>query len=212
MAVVGFPVFRFSGFPVSLFSGFPVSLFSSFPFPLFPNFPIPMPRIILLLVLLLSACNLPQPPAATPTLDSAAVATIAAATLSAIRAQTPAATPTQPPAAAPSPTPGPTASITPSSTANATPNPPAAPLGLSYTFACAYGGGATLTLTWQDTASNEDGYRIYRDGILLGQIAANTSKYNDSLPGYSGVFVYRVEAFNLTGGAPAQVTVTLNCQ
>jgi len=145
LAVVGFPVFRFSGFPVSLFSGFPVSLFSSFPFPLFPNFPIPMPRIILLLVLLLSACNLPQPPAATPTLDSAAVATIAAATLSAIRAQTPAATPTQPPAAAPSPTPGPTASITPSSTANATPNPPAAPLGLSYTFACAYGGGATLT-------------------------------------------------------------------
>lgn len=171
----------------------------------------PMPQIILLLVLLLSACNLPQPPAATPTLDSAAVATIAAATLSAIHAQTPAATPTRLPAAM-TPSPEIPASATPSPTASLTPNPPTAPLGLRYTFACAYGGGAALTLTWQDAASNEDGYRIYRDENLLGQLAANTSEYGDNLPGYSGVFVYRVEAFNPGGAASARVTVNLTCQ
>ncbi|GAB4400840.1 MAG: hypothetical protein OHK0031_19320 [Anaerolineales bacterium] len=237
-----------------------------------------MSRILILLLILLSACNLPAQPAAAPTVDSAAVATIAAATLSAIRAQTPLATPTQPPAATATPSPSATFSaplITLSENANCrsgpgeaysvvillkkgeqpapigrspgfwivrsakgdcwlaqqlasasgsleslptavlpptpTPNLPAAPTGLRYNITCAYGGGATVTLTWQDAASGEDGYRVYRDGALLGQLAANTTEYSDTVPGSSGVFIYRVEAFNATGGAPAQVTVTLTC-
>lgn len=102
----------------------------------------------------------------------------------------------------------PTAIIPPSPT----PKLPAAPTGLRYSFTCAYGGGAAVTLSWQDAASGEDGYRVYRDGALLGQLAPNVTQYSDTVPGFNGVFVYRVEAFNLSGGAPAQVTVNLNCQ
>jgi len=232
-----------------------------------------------LLLILLTACNLPQPPAPSPTVDSAAVATVAAATLTAISRQTPQFTATLPPSDTPSPSPSPTyvaplltlkentncrsgpgeiypvivvlkkgeqpallgrspgywivsspqgecwlaqtfveasgsLETLPTAVIPASPTPrlPAAPNNLRYTFACVFGGGASVSLTWNDAAQDEQGYRVYRGETLVAELAANSGAFTDTVPVSSGTFVYRVEAFNATGGSPAQVTVNLSCQ
>lgn len=236
-------------------------------------------RMALFLLFFLSACNLPQQPPPSPTLDAEAVAAVAAATLTAIARQTPQATPTLPTAptltASPSPTytaplltltenancrsgpgetypvvtvlkkgeqpaltgrsPGywvvsspkgecwiaqlfvqasgsletlPTAVIPPTST----PRPPLAPNNLRYTFTCVFGGGATVALTWNDAAQDEQGYRVYRAEILVAELPANSASFSETVTASSGVFVYRVEAFNAVSGSSAQVTVNLSCQ
>ena len=38
---------------------------------------------------------------------------------------------------------------------------------------------STVNLTWQDNASGEDGYRVTRDGIQVGSLAANSTAFND---------------------------------
>jgi hypothetical protein len=69
-----------------------------------------------------------------------------------------------------------------------------------------------ITLTWIDTADNEDGYRVYRDGVPLVDLGAGTSTYTDSAPGI-GSYVYVVAAFNAAGESPMKVSAaTANCQ
>jgi len=62
-----------------------------------------------------------------------------------------------------------------------------------------------VTLNWVDQASNEDGYRLYRDGGLIATLPAGSTSYVD-MPPRGGVHTYVLEAFN-DGGASAQVSL-----
>lgn len=62
-----------------------------------------------------------------------------------------------------------------------------------------------VTLDWLDIASNEDGYRLYRNGQLIATLSANSNGYVDQPP-LGGPYTYTLEAFN-DGGSSAQVSV-----
>jgi len=73
--------------------------------------------------------------------------------------------------------------------------PPPAPEWLSIsTDSCDF-----IRLVWEDMSSSEDGYIIYRDGILPDTVDADTENYEDgaTVPGIS--YTYAVEAFNTCG-------------
>jgi hypothetical protein len=91
--------------------------------------------------------------------------------------------------------------------------PPPAPGSLSDTRDCA---GAfhgvipiwveSVTLTWQDNANNEDGYRVYKNGSALPPLPANSTTYKIELryqQGTGGALFdnFGVEAFNGAGAS-----------
>lgn len=55
-----------------------------------------------------------------------------------------------------------------------------------------------LTLKWDDPGPREDGFRMYRDGELIADLAADTESFRDNPPG-SGPFQYSIEAYNTSG-------------
>jgi hypothetical protein len=95
-----------------------------------------------------------------------------------------------------------------------TPSEPAAPTNFKVTASCTVI-PATLTysvhitMTWVDVATNEQGYRIFRNGSLLATLAANSTSYehDTTLPVAPAVFPpvpgpsinYAIEAFNGSG-------------
>jgi hypothetical protein len=86
-----------------------------------------------------------------------------------------------------------------------------APGDLRYAYDCS-GGVTRITLTWQDKADSEEGYRIYRDGDKLTDLPAGTTTYDDIAPA-PGSYQYSVAAFNASGESPSKVTAeTSNCQ
>jgi hypothetical protein len=85
------------------------------------------------------------------------------------------------------------------------------PGDLRYTYDCT-SGVVRIDLFWIDAANNEDGYRITRDGNLLGEVPAGTTTYSDIAPGV-GEYDYVVAAYNAAGESPTKVHVkTKNCQ
>jgi hypothetical protein len=88
---------------------------------------------------------------------------------------------------------------------------PARASNLRYTYDCT-SGMVKISLSWADAASDEDGYRVYRDGALLKELAADSTSYDDIAPGV-GTYNYVVAAFNAIGESPAKVSATTtNCQ
>jgi len=95
-------------------------------------------------------------------------------------------------------------------------HPPAAPTNLvgSRTNPCGSGFNGstpiwieTYTLTWTDNATDETGYRVYRNGSLVTTLAANSTNYTDSFnynQGTGGPLfdTFGVEAFNNFGASP----------
>jgi uncharacterized protein YraI len=79
---------------------------------------------------------------------------------------------------------------------------PAAPGNLSVTNHVCASPTYSVTLGWQDLATNEQGYRVYRDNTLIATLGANATSYADIPPG-SGPYTYKVEAFNNVGAASA---------
>ncbi len=80
-----------------------------------------------------------------------------------------------------------------------TPPLPAAPTDLRIARrACVTGQVYTITLLWTDAATNETGYNLYRNGELIGSLAANTAIYTDNPP-HGGPHTYEVEAVNRYG-------------
>lgn len=79
---------------------------------------------------------------------------------------------------------------------------PAAPTGLT----CSYH-TPTVTLTWEDNSSNENGFRIERktgSGAYaeLGTVGANVTSYDDSITPTPGTtYTYRVRAYNGVGNS-----------
>jgi Tol biopolymer transport system component/fibronectin type 3 domain-containing protein len=90
-----------------------------------------------------------------------------------------------------------------------TPSPaaPSAPANLTASKI----GASSLELTWTDTSSTEDGFRIERstDGVsyvTAGSVSANTTLFEDAPLEGSKKYFYRVVAFNLGGdSAPSNV-------
>jgi hypothetical protein len=124
----------------------------------------------------------------------------------------------------PTPTPRFTRTPKPTSTLTRTPTltplaPPPPPGGLSGTRDCA---GAfrgitpiwveSVTLTWQDNANNEDGYRVYQNTNLLGSFPPNSTQYMITLryqQGTGGALFdnFAVEAYNNAGSSKTSVDV-----
>ncbi|GAB4405021.1 MAG: hypothetical protein OHK003_32790 [Anaerolineales bacterium] len=87
----------------------------------------------------------------------------------------------------------------------------AAPGDLRYAYDCT-SGIVRISLTWQDRANGEAGYRIYRDGAKLSDLPAGSTVYDDIAPA-PGSYLYTVAAFNASGESTAKVTAeTSNCK
>jgi len=71
----------------------------------------------------------------------------------------------------------------------------------------------TVTLNWPDVLT-ETGYRIYKDGLLLTELPANTLEYVDYFEiskGSSTNIIYKVEVFNQDGvSSSPEVDVLVN--
>lgn len=87
----------------------------------------------------------------------------------------------------------------------------AAPGDLRYAYDCSTG-VVKITLTWQDKANGEQGYRIYRDGAKLTDLPAGATTYEDIAPS-SGSYLYLVAAFDAGGESATKVQAeTTACQ
>ena len=90
---------------------------------------------------------------------------------------------------------------------------PVPPSGLTYSYDCS-SGDLQITLTWDDVANNEDGYRVYRDHVLVQELPAGTTIYVDTVPRGTGEYAYSVVAFNFAGESyPVRIVAnTPHCQ
>ena len=61
-----------------------------------------------------------------------------------------------------------------------------------------------IQVRWQDLSSNEDGFRIYRDGQLIDEVGANSRSYNDFGADPGRAYEYGVAAFNDDFGESSQ--------
>lgn len=90
--------------------------------------------------------------------------------------------------------------------------PPIAPSVTKWDFNCnTPTGEMTITLTWKDNASNETGYRIYRDAEKITELPADTSSYTETIVVKTGQNVkYQIEVFGPSGSAMSSI-VSVTC-
>jgi hypothetical protein len=88
------------------------------------------------------------------------------------------------------------------------------PTSLRYEYSCVYNGvnsDITVKLSWKDQSNDEDGFRVYRDGVLVATMDANTTFYSEVFAGAASfLYSYRVSSFNTTGEAMGD-TITFSC-
>lgn len=88
---------------------------------------------------------------------------------------------------------------------------PAKPSIQKWDFFCNGTGQTDVSLVWSDKATNEAGYRVYRNGTAVAELAANTTQYFETITLLSGQSAgYNVEAFNSSGTASTAV-ITMTC-
>jgi len=90
---------------------------------------------------------------------------------------------------------------------------PARPSNFNYSYGCVGSAPQTVTtvITWTDSANNETGYRLYRYGVLIAELPANSTQYVDTTEIAAGDGItYGIEAFN-DSGASSQRTFTFTC-
>jgi CSLREA domain-containing protein len=68
-----------------------------------------------------------------------------------------------------------------------------------------------VTLEWVDVADNESGYKVFRDGVLLATLPANSTSYLDTPP-FGGPYTYEVMAFNDGGASPKVSVIAKSCK
>jgi hypothetical protein len=94
-------------------------------------------------------------------------------------------------------------------------NPLQPPTGLAYQYECVYNGvnsDITVNLKWSDRSNNETGFRVYRDGVLVVDLPANTTLYVNLFTGSATVvYSYRVAAYNSVGEAMGGL-ISFSCQ
>lgn len=104
-----------------------------------------------------------------------------------------------------------------------TPSLPLAPTDFNVTITCTLPPGefinqVAISMTWADRATNESGYRVYRDNTLITTLGENATSANDNTtlsalwipPAPKPSVIYGVEAFNSTG-ASVRVERTVSC-
>lgn len=83
--------------------------------------------------------------------------------------------------------------------AEASSGAPNRPGNWDFTYECPFG-SLTTNITWSDSANNENGYRIYRNGVPVVELPANSTQYVDITDVSPGSSVnYTIEAFNDAG-------------
>lgn len=96
-----------------------------------------------------------------------------------------------------------------------TSTPPLAPILKRWDYFCTYNGNnndLNITITWNDRANNETGYRIYRNDRMVAELPVDTTTYNEIVAVNTGEqLAYRVEVFNPSGSA-STTTFTVACQ
>ncbi len=79
-----------------------------------------------------------------------------------------------------------------------------------WTFFC-YTGQADITLSWNDKADNESGYRIVRNGEVITDLPANSTYFEETIPLLSGQSVaYQIQAYNQAGEVDS-TTASITC-
>jgi len=99
---------------------------------------------------------------------------------------------------------------TPTATATTSLQPPLPPQQLSIETRVCTGSVYSVSLRWLDPSGNEQGYRIYRDGVLIAIIGINSISYKDNPP-YGGPYQYGVESFNAAGASSRQTVNEAGC-
>lgn len=80
-----------------------------------------------------------------------------------------------------------------------------------WTFFCYGPGSADISLTWNDKANNETGYRVLRNGELAAELPANSTSFGETIALNSGQSVgYQIQAYNLIGEASSS-TASITC-
>jgi hypothetical protein len=69
-------------------------------------------------------------------------------------------------------------SVTPPPTA--TKAPPSAPSIQNWEFFCS-AGQMTITILWTDRASNESGYRVIREDVVVAELPADSNRYTETI-------------------------------
>jgi len=99
--------------------------------------------------------------------------------------------------------------------ATVTPSPPPAPGIANWEYLCGYSGSGpnvTVTLEWTDRASDENGYRIYRNGERITELPPNSNSYSEVVDVDSGEnMTYLIEVFN-SAGASSSSPIKFSCQ
>lgn len=91
-----------------------------------------------------------------------------------------------------------------------TPEAATFPKNSGWTFFCYAPGQADITLTWNDKADNESGYRVLRNGKVIAELPPNSTNFAETIALLSGQSVgYQIRAYNLIGetdSAPVNIT------
>jgi hypothetical protein len=94
-------------------------------------------------------------------------------------------------------------SVTPPATATGA--PPRAPVIDEWRFFCE-GGNLSFTVTWRDEATDETGYRIFRNGEAIAELPANSTTHTDLYDVESDESVeYYVQVYSPAGTANTSI-------
>lgn len=85
--------------------------------------------------------------------------------------------------------------------------PPSAPTSLNWPFYCTYVDGVlyeiTTDLSWTNTAGDANGFRVYRQDVVVADLPASVTNYTDTGRVEQGTsLTYSVEAYNDAGASP----------
>ena len=62
----------------------------------------------------------------------------------------------------------------------------------------------SATLSWKDTSSNEDGFKVYRGAVLIATLPANTTSYTLHDLESRTTYTYTIVAYSTNGNAKGQ--------
>lgn len=88
---------------------------------------------------------------------------------------------------------------------------PARPGSFQYSWSCP-GGSLTTQMTWTESSTNQTGFNVYRNGVLIVSLPAGSTSYTDStiVPVGSSI-TYGITAFNQNGESSPR-SFSFNCQ
>jgi len=72
-------------------------------------------------------------------------------------------------------------------------------------------GPLSLTIAWNDNSTNEAGFRVFRNNVLIATLSANTTTYTDNGIALGADYTYAVEAFNDQGTSARASQFIVGC-